>query len=186
MALRKPSPAFTQWCIGGFLILGSFGLSQWHRYQFDDAASQRFTTDNSKAIAETTISAYREAPFPVSAHVRHYETVRDAEGRSPNTRRIFALGAERLIAMNNRLTLIQTKVQTSPNPTEFLATNIERQEATLKAFVDRNEVIPPGSAIAQEYAAMLLELELWLRAEQHFSEQTMVEPLPQNPRSLMR
>jgi hypothetical protein len=181
----KPNPVFTQCCIGAVLIGGSFILSQWHRQSFDVQASQEFTTTHSKQIAAATVEQYRSSPFPLSEIVRHYETVRDVDGRSPQTRRIFALGAERITASNNRLTLIQARVQSSANPTEFLSTNINRQESALTEFIGKNEVIPPGSKLAQDYAAMLLELELWLRAEQHFVQQTMVEPLPQNPKSLL-
>ncbi len=161
--MRKPSPIFTQFVLGTILIGGSYVLSQVHRASFDERSSQLFTAENSTAIAQTTIAAYRQAPFPISAHIRHYESVRDTEGRSPQTRRIFALGAERLTAINNRLTLIQGRVQTAANPTEFLSKNIDNQ-----------------------YVEALQELELWRRAEQHFAEQTMVEPLPQNPQSLLR
>jgi len=184
--MRKPSPIFTQCVLGTILIGGSYVLSQVHRASFDERSSQLFTAENSTAIAQTTIAAYRQAPFPISAHIRHYESVRDTEGRSPQTRRIFALGAERLTAINNRLTLIQGRVQTAANPTEFLSKNIDNQEAALEAFIKANEVIPPGSKLALQYVEALQELELWRRAEQHFAEQTMVEPLPQNPQSLLR
>jgi hypothetical protein len=180
----KPTPAVTQVaiCLGLLLVTG--GVALWHRHIQDQQLSRDFTGKQSNAVAQATIDAYWKEPFGFTAHIRHYESVRDVPDRGKGTRRIYALGAERITAYNNRLALIQANTQSNPNPTEFLRVNIDRQEKALTDFIKVNEVIPPGSKVAREYAEMLLELELWLRAEQLFQQQDTVKPLPQNPKSL--
>ncbi len=180
----KPTPAITQVAIGLGILLVTGGIALWHRQANDAETSAKMTTTQSSDVAAATIKTYWETPFNFDAHIRHYETVRDVDGRNPKTRRIYALGAERLTAYNNRLALIQANTQSNAKPTEFLTTNIDRQEQVLAKFVGENQVIPPGSKVAREYAEMLLELELWLRAEQLFTQQTSTKPLPQNPTSI--
>jgi hypothetical protein len=180
----KPTPPITQVVIGLGILLVTGGAALLHRHQQDQVTSKLFTANQSDAVAKATIETYWAEPFGFTAHIRHYETVRDVPDRRKGTRRIFALGAERITAYNNRLALIQANTQANPNPTEFLRINIDRQETELTKFIKANEVIPPGSKIAREYGEMLLELELWLRAEQLFQQQDTVKPLPQNPTSL--
>ncbi len=180
----KPTPAITQVTIGLGILLVTGGIALWHRQASDTETSAKMTTTQSSDVAAATIKAYWEGPFSFDAHIRHYETVRDLPDRGAKTRRIYALGAERITAYNNRLALIQANTQSAPEPTKFLTTNIDRQEQTLSKFIGENQVIPPGSKVAREYAEMLLELELWLRAEQLFTQQTSTKPLPQNPTSL--
>ena len=180
----KPTPAITQVVIGLGILLVTGGIALWHRQANDAETSAKMTTTQSADVASTTIKTYWETPFGFDAHIRHYETVRDVPDRNPKTRRIYALGAERITAYNNRLALIQANTQSNAEPTKFLTTNIDRQEQALSKFIGENQVIPPGSKVAREYAEMLLELELWLRAEHLFTQQTSTKPLPQNPTSL--
>jgi hypothetical protein len=180
----KPTPAITQVTIGLGILLITGGIALWHRHASDAETSAKMTTEQSEQVASQSIRSYWQEPFGFTAHIRHYETVRDVPDRGAKTRRIYALGAERITAYNNRLALIQANTQSAPDPTQFLTTNIDRQEQVLAKFIGENQVIPPGSKIARTYAEMLLELELWLRAEQLFSQQTSTKPLPQNPGSL--
>lgn len=180
----KPTPAITQVTIGLGILLVTGGIALWHRHTSDAETSAKLTTDQSEQVASQSIRTYWETPFGFDAHIRHYETVRDVDGRSAKTRRIYALGAERITAYNNRLAVIQANTQSNAEPTKFLTTNIDRQEQALAKFIGKNQVIPPGSKVAKEYAVMTLELELWLRAEQLFTQQTTTNPLPQNPQSL--
>lgn len=180
----KTTPAITQVALALGILLVTGGIALWHRHTNDNEQSAKMTTDQSAQVASQSLKAYWSTPFSFDAHIRHYETVRDVDGRSSKTRRIYALGAERITAYNNRLALIQANTQSHAKPTEFLTTNIDRQEQGLGQFIGKNQVIPPGSKVAREYAEMTLELELWLRAEQLFTQQTTTKPLPQNPESL--
>jgi hypothetical protein len=182
----KPTPAITQVAIALGILLVTGGIALWHRHTSDTEQSAKMTTTQSSDVAAATIKTYWQEPFGFDAHIRHYETVRDVDGRSSKARRIYAFGAERITAYNNRLALIQANTQSNSEPTKFLTTNIDRQEQALSKFIGENQVIPPGSKIARTYAEMLLELELWLRAEHLFAQQTSTKPLPQNPTSLIQ
>jgi hypothetical protein len=182
--MAKVTPGITQVAIGLGFLLVTGGIALWHRHTSDIDTSAKITGEQSEAVAQLAIRSYWREPFGFTAHIRHYETVRDVPDRGTKTRRIYALGAERLTAYNNRLALIQANTQANAEPTKFLTINIDRQERALSEFIGKNAVLPPGSKVAREYAEMTLELELWLRAEQLFQQQTSTKPLPQNPQSL--
>jgi hypothetical protein len=181
---RLRNPVFTQSVIVMLAILATAGAARWHRAHVDQAQAEQLTEEQTKAIAQETLNRYQQTPFRLTTLINHYEAVRDAEGRGPETARIFALGAERLRIHNNRLAQIATKARQSPQPTEFLDKNIRNQEEALRQFLAKNRIIPPGSPIASQYDALLLELELWRRAEQHLLEQTTIQPTPQQPETI--
>ncbi|MBE9031799.1 hypothetical protein IQ266_18860 [filamentous cyanobacterium LEGE 11480] len=179
------NPIFTQCVLGAVIIGATWFTAHLHRAHTDHQTSISLTTEKTEEVAKAALSQYQQRPFRVSTHIRHYASVRDTEGRSRETKRIYALGAERLIVLNNRLNVILSKATEATDPTAFVETNIGNQERKLEQFIEKNRVIPPGSKVAIEYAAMLQEMELWQRADQHLLQQSTVKPIIQNPESLL-
>jgi hypothetical protein len=180
MTHPKPSAAL-QIALGlGFLGLVG-GLAVWHRGAADRHDSASFTVSKVDEVK----AAYLAEPFGLEQHIANYERVRDIPDRAPEARRIYELGAQRLIAYQGRLVQIQSAVRANRSPSEFLRTNITNQEANLAAFLTKNPVMPPGSAVSKQFAEMALELELWHRCSVMLDAQTPAQPYPANPQSLL-
>jgi hypothetical protein len=179
------NPVFSQTVITLVAICLTAVIARVHRGHVDSVQAIAITEQETKAISQATLDEYIQRPFRLTTTLNHYEAVRDTEGRSPETARIFALGAERLRIQNNRLFQIVSKARQAQSPTDFIETNIRNLEGQLAIFLQKNRVIPAGSIVATEYDRLLLELELWRRAEQHLLEQSTVDPTPQNLDSVM-
>lgn len=148
------------------------------------AKSEALTEDVVQQVAD----GYLATPFDLGLHLNQYQSVRDSEvlAESPDQRRLFATGTQRVAMMVNRSAQIYEAARLSPEGAEpFIRKNITIQEAKIGAIAAKQgSAIPAGSPAHRTMMADLLELELWYRALSAVQTNRTISPASTDLQSL--